>query len=69
MKKSISNVFGSFVFCMGIGTDQITPKVQSITFFKQTPFYSIKNGNERFIKPKMYNVKPQPFSVQINKKK
>lgn len=68
MKKYIQKIVGRFSFCLGIGIDQLTPEIKTITFWEVSPVYSNFSGNEKYIKPKMFNVKPQPFSVQIKQK-
>ena len=67
--KKIKKLLGSFTFCFGIGKDQITPEYQTINFWEIVNHHEITSSHLHLIKPKMFNVKPQPFSVQIRKKK
>lgn len=69
MRKEIQRIVGTFSFCVGIGLDQLTPEYKTITWWEVTSAFVPQKGNERFIKPKMINVKPQPFSVQIRDKR
>ena len=59
--KEIHRLFARFSFCLGIGMDQITPELKFISWWEVRPFYIQKN--DRFQRPKMYNVKPQPFKL------
>lgn len=68
MKKTIQRLVGRFTFCVGIGIDQITPEFKTISFWSETPIYMDNSVNVSLIKPKMFNVRPQPFSRQ-NKNK
>ena len=69
MRKQIQTLLGRFAFCMGIGTDQLTPEIKTISWWTQIEFYGGNSNNVKFIKPKMFNVKPQPFSIQIKDKR
>lgn len=68
MKKQIHKLVGKFSFCIGIGTNQITPEYKTISFWEIKQIHQIDLGNVKLIKSKMFNVKPQPFSVQFKKK-
>ena len=68
MKKQIHRLIGSFSFCVGIGLDQITPEFKTLSFWEVQSEYMPSPNNVKFIKPKMFNVKPQPFSIQFKKK-
>jgi hypothetical protein len=48
---------------MGIGLNQLIPEFKKIDWFENKPFYSKKLSDVKYIKPKMFNVKPQPFSI------
>lgn len=69
MRKGTKILLGRFSFCIGIGIDQITPEFKTISFWEEKPMHTIYSDNVRFIKPKMFNVKPQPFSVQVKDKR
>jgi hypothetical protein len=69
MRKQIQTLLGRFTFCVGIGTDQLTPEIKTISWWVQNEIYEGDSSNMKFIKPKMFNVKPQPFSVQIKDKR
>jgi len=62
-------LLGRLTFCIGIGLDQLTPEFKTISFWEERQINTIKSENVRFVKPKMFNVKPQPFSVQIKDKR
>lgn len=67
-KYSLKRLFSTFHFCMGIGIDQLTPEFKTIKYFETKPFYANKLSDIQYIKPKMFHVKPQPFSVQKSKR-
>ena len=69
MRRQIQTLLGRFIFCVGIGLDQITPEIKTISWWVQKEIYESDFNNVKFIKPKMFNVKPQPFSVQIRDKR
>jgi hypothetical protein len=69
MRTAIQRLVGRFSFCVGIGTNQITPEYKTISFWEIKQIHQIDLGNVKLIKPKMFNVKPQPFSVQIKDKR
>ena len=62
-------LLGRLTFCIGIGLDQLTPEFKTISFWEERQIDTVKSENVRFVKPKMINVKPQPFSVQIKDKR
>jgi hypothetical protein len=65
--KKIRKLLGSFTFCCGIGLDQLTPEFKRIYFWETKQIKETEIDNSRHIKPKMSNVKPQPFSLQRKK--
>ena len=65
--KKIQKLLGSFTFCVGIGLDQLTPEYKRIYFWETKQLQVNNIDNTRHIKPKMSNVKPQPFSLQSKK--
>lgn len=67
--KTIQTLLGRFTFCIGIGIDQITPQFKTISWWATKEIEVNNADNTRHLKPKMFNVKPQPFSVQIKHKK
>lgn len=67
MKSIVQTLIGRFTFCVGIGTDQITPEFKTISWWTQKEMYEGSPNNVKFVRPKMYNVKPQPFSIQKKK--
>ena len=66
-KYNVKRLISSFHFCMGIGLNQLIPEFKKIDWFENKPFYAKKLSDVKYIKPKMFNVKPQPFSIQKKK--
>lgn len=69
MKNEIHRLISKFSLCIGISTNQITPEFKTLHFWEVKSIYSSNPNNVKFIKPKMFNVKPQPFSVQVKDKR
>ena len=68
MRKSINKLVGRFYFSFGIGLNQITQEFKTIEFWVAPPVCRPHTPSLNHIKPKMFTVKPQPFSLLIKKK-